>query len=73
MARGTIRQRSKKRKDSWNIQVYLGKESVTGKSKYYSETVRGTKSNAEQRLSEVLHEMDLGSFVRPTRVTVGDF
>ena len=73
MVRGTIRQRSKKRKDSWNIQVYLGKESVTGKSKHYSETVRGTKSDAERRLREVLQEMDIGSFVGSTRVTLGEF
>ena len=44
MARGTIRQRSKVRKDSWTIQAYVGVDPETGRKKYRSEAVKGTKA-----------------------------
>ena len=47
MARGSIRQRSKKRQDSWTVQVYKGRDPQTGKKKYHSEAVKGTKAVAE--------------------------
>lgn len=71
MARGTIRQRSKIRKDSWTVQVYLGRDPITGKKRYHSESVKGTKADAERRLTELHRELDTGSFVEPTHLTVG--
>lgn len=73
MARGSIRQRSKKRQDSWTVQVYKGRDPQTGKKKYHSEAVKGTKAVAERRLTEILREMDTGSFVAPTGLTVGEY
>ena len=46
MARGTIRQRSTVRKDSWTVQVYTGVDPETGKKHYHSEAVKGTKALA---------------------------
>jgi hypothetical protein len=46
MARGTVRQRSKVRKDSWTVQVYTGVDPKTGKKHYHSEAVKGTKALA---------------------------
>ena len=40
MAKGTIRKRSKKKK-SWAIQVYIGKNRSTGKREFHTETVVG--------------------------------
>ena len=73
MARGSIRQRSKKRQDSWTVQVYKGRDPATGKKRYYSEAVKGTKAAAQRKLTEILHEMDTGSFVAPGGLTVGEY
>ena len=73
MARGTIRQRSKVRKDSWTVQVYTGVDPKTGKKRYYSEAVKGTKTLAQRRLTELLRETDTGIFVEPTRLTVAEY
>ena len=73
MARGSIRQRSKVRKDSWEVQVYLGKDPETGRKRYHSETVKGSWSQAQRRLTEVLREMDTGTFVEPSRLSFGEY
>ena len=73
MARGSIRQRSKVRKNSWNLQIYLGTDPVTGKKRYHADTVRGTKSEAERRLTELLREKDTGTFTKPSRLTVREY
>ncbi len=73
MARGSIRQRSKVRKDSWTVQVYLGLDPETGKKRYRSESVRGTRAQAQRRLTELLRELDTGTLARPSGVTVGEY
>ena len=70
MARGSIRQRSKKKKDSHTFQVYLGRDPITGKKRYHSESVKGTRGDTDRRLTEVLRELDTGSFVKPIRLEV---
>ena len=73
MARGTIRQRSKLRQDSWNVQVYLGKDQATGRKRYRSETVKGTFNDAQRRLTEMLSEVDRGVLLERPRMTVGEY
>ena len=73
MKRGTIRQRSKVRKDSWDVQIYTGVNPETGKKRYHSEAVKGTKTLAKQRLTELLHELDTGTLVEPSRLTVAEY
>jgi integrase len=73
MARGSIRQRSKVRKDSWTVQVYLGPDPVTGKKRYHSEAVRGSKAQAQRRLTELQRELDIGVFTRPSQMTVREY
>ena len=72
MARGSIRQRSKVRKDSWTVQAYMGRDPSTGKKRYRSEAVRGTKAQAERRLTEIHMEIDMGSLPEPSGLTVGE-
>ena len=55
------------------LQIFLGQDSQTGKRKFHNETVRGSRSDAERRLRELLRDLDRGAFVRPSKVTVGDF
>ena len=67
--RGTLKQRSK---GSWTIILDLPRNS-NGERKQQWVTVRGTKREAERRLAELIHQMDTGAFVKPTKLTVGSF
>ena len=58
MSTGNIRQRPKVRPDSWIVQVYIGRDETTGKKRYRSESVKGTKSLAQKRLTQLLRELD---------------
>ncbi len=73
MPRGSIRQRSKVRKDSWAVQVYMGVDPETGRKRYHSETVKGAKYLAQRRLTELLRQMDTGTFVEPSNLTVEEY
>lgn len=66
--KGHIRQRGK---DTWAIVLYLGMEQ--GKKRQKWVTVHGTKKDAERELRRLLHEMDTGSFVEPSKLTVGEY
>ena len=62
----------KRGKNSYSIKVSLGKDATTGKYKYQWTTVKGTKKEAEKRLSELLHQLDNGTFMKPGKMTVGE-
>lgn len=67
--RGHITKRSK---DSYSVVLELDKDPVTGKRKQQWITVIGTKKNAEKKLSELLSQIDTGSFIKPGKTTVRD-
>jgi integrase len=67
MARGTIRQHSKR---SFTVQVYLGRDPGTGGKRYHAETVRGSQEDADRRLTEILGEIDMGNPPSSHRPTV---
>ena len=73
MARGPIRQRSKVRKDSWTVQIYLGRDPITGKKRYHSKAVKGTKAQAERRLTELQRQVDTGTYADPSPLTVAEY
>ena len=68
--RGHITRRAK---GSYTIVVNLGADRETGRRRQQWVTVRGTKKDAERRLSELLSQLDGGTFVRPRRITVGEY
>jgi len=68
--RGRIEQRSK---GSWTIIINLGRDPSTGKRKQQWVTVGGTKKAAEQKLVDLLNELDTGSYVKPDKVTLGEW
>ncbi|MDA1271793.1 MAG: tyrosine-type recombinase/integrase [Chloroflexi bacterium] len=70
MARGSVEQRSP---GTWSIRVELLPDPQTGKRRQKRTTFKGAKREAEKRLSQILHEVDTGSFVNPAKLTVGDF
>jgi integrase len=67
--RGTIKQRSK---GSWTI-WWDEPRGQDGKRRQRSKTIKGTKKDAEARLREILASLDTGSYVVPSKQTVGDF
>ena len=68
--RGNIRQRAK---GTWTIQVYLGEDSVTGKKRYLSRTVKGTKKEAELALAKLVQAAESGLDFDATRLTLEAF
>ncbi len=68
--KGCIVQRSK---GSWRLLFDAGRDPETGKRRQRSVTVRGTKKEAERKLREMLHSLELGSYVDPTSLTVGEW
>lgn len=67
--RGHIRKRSK---GSWTIVLSLGRDPQTGKKKYQWQSVKGTKKQAEKVLADLLHRLDTGMFIKPTKHTVAE-
>ena len=72
--RGSLKKRYK---GSWSIVLDLGYhvDPETGRRKRRQKwiTVRGTKRDAERKLAELIHRADTGSFIEPTKVTVGEW
>jgi integrase len=63
----------KRYKNSYTIVLNMGIDPATGKRKQQWVSVKGTKKDAEKRLSEMLHQIDTGSFMAPGKTTVKDF
>ncbi len=70
--RGHIRQRNKGG-NTWSLVISLGADPATGKLKQHWETVKGSKRDAEKRLSELLHQLDTGAYMAPGKTTVADY
>ena len=68
--RGSIKQRSK---GSWTIILDSGRDPSTGKRRQRWHTIRGTKKQAEAKLAELIHETDNGLYIKPAKVTLGEF
>ena len=63
----------KRYKNSYTIVLELAPDPSTGKRKQQWVSVKGTKKDAEKRLSELLHQRDTGTFMKPGKTTLGDF
>ncbi len=68
--RGHIKQRAK---GSWSIVIDVGRDPQTGKRQQQWHTVRGTKKEAETKLREVLDALEKGVYVKPSKMTVGQW
>ena len=66
--RGSIRSKGK---NSWQLQIYTG-QGPGGKPRRHFETVRGRKSDAQRRLTELLSSLDKGVYTPPGRLTVAE-
>jgi len=68
--KGHVKQRSK---GSWTLWVDLGRDPETGKRKQQTSTVRGSKKDAERELRTLLTRIEGGAYVKPARLTVGEY
>ena len=65
--KGHLRQRSP---GSWELRYDFGTDPATGKRRVATSTVRGDRKAAEKELRRLLHTMDTGEHVDPTRMSV---
>ena len=67
--RGSVIKRGK----TWSVVVYMGRDPNSRKKRY--QWIKGgrTKKEAERKLAEVLHQVDQGSYVKPSKKTLGEF
>lgn len=70
MSRGHIRQRGN---SSWALKFDLGQDPVTGRRITKYATVRGSKKQAYEELTRLLARRDDGTFVDPTKATLGQY
>lgn len=63
----------KRYKNSYTIVLSLGIDPATGKKKQQWVSVKGTKKEAEKRLADLLHQLDTGTFMKPSKTTLGEF
>jgi integrase len=68
--RGSIKWQSN---NSYRVRASIGKDPITNKYISHFETVKGNKKDAEKRLREILTEVDKGSFVKPEKITLGNY
>jgi len=66
--RGSIRRRGK---NSWGLKFDL--EPIDGRRRTVFLSVKGSRRDAEKRLSEELAKVNAGTFVEPAKTTVADF
>jgi integrase len=67
---GHIRERSS---GSFELRYSLGTDPATGKRRIVTATVRGTRKDAEKEMRRLLHVVDIGEHVDPTRMTVREW
>jgi integrase len=65
--RGNIEQRSP---GSYRLRYSLERDSVTGKRRVATTTVRGSRKDAERELTRLLRTTDTGEHIDPSRMTV---
>jgi len=63
----------KRYKNSWTIVLSLGRDEATGKKQQQWVSVKGTKRDAEKRLDDLLHDLNIGAYVQPTKLTLAQY
>jgi integrase len=67
--KGHIRQRGKR---SWAIVLDLGRDG-NGRRRQKWHAVKGTKKDAQRELARLIHSINTGAYVEPSRITLGEF
>ena len=67
---GSVKKRSK---NSWTMIIYMGRDPKTNKKRQKWHTVSGTKRDAQRELTRLLHELNTGQYVEPSKMTVAAY
>jgi integrase len=68
--RGHLRRRGRQ---SWEVKVETGPREADGRRQTQYHTVRGSRRDAERALTAILAELDNGSYVAPSTLTVAEY
>ncbi|MFC2033801.1 tyrosine-type recombinase/integrase [Chloroflexota bacterium] len=63
----------KRYKNSYTIVLNIGIDPITSKRKQQWISIKGTKKEAEKKLSELLNQLNMGTFMKPGKVTLKEF
>ena len=63
----------KNTKNSWQIQIDQGRDPFTGKRLRSYENLKGTRREAERRLSALLRKLESGDHIEPSKINFKDF
>jgi integrase len=63
----------KRFKSSYTIFLNLGVDPATGKRKQQIVSIKGTKKEAEQKLAELIRQIDTGTYTKPNKILLADF
>jgi len=61
-----------RRGNAWRVHIYLGRDAATGKQRYLTRSVRGTKREAETVCASLVAEASRGRFGEQASGTVGE-
>lgn len=62
-----------KKRGVWEIQISLGKDSLTGKYKRITRTVHGTKADAKKKRDQIKHELESGLKAESANMTFDEW
>ncbi len=62
----------KRSENTWLVRIFFGRD-ADGKRKYFNKTIHGTKKDAQKYLTAKTREKDLGIFVEPASIYLGEF
>ena len=62
----------KRSQGSWTMVYDLPADSITGKRRQKSQTISGTKRDADRALREILLSIEQGAYVKPNKITLGE-
>jgi integrase len=58
--------------DTWLVRIFLGRDE-NGKTKFFNETVKGKRKDAETFETKKKRELDLGVFIEHSKITVNEY
>jgi integrase len=70
MARGSIRERSGPTGRAWELRAFAGRDGTNGAKRYVTQTVRGSRKDAEAALARLIVEVDEGGHRGPKGATL---
>lgn len=62
----------KRGKDTWLVRIFLGRDG-NGKTRFFNETVKGKKKDADALETKKKRELDLGIFIEHSKITVDEY